>query len=483
MAFQPIFYILGWLLAAFGATMLIPAALDGFLDQSGVRHFMWSAGIAGFLGTLLIFMNRTPNRNLNHRDGFLLTALTWFSLSLIGALPFYISGIAPTFIDALFESTSGLTTTGASVLTGLDTMDKGILLWRAMLQWLGGMGIIVLAIAILPFLGIGGMQLYRSEMPGVVKDKLQPRLKDTAKILWVVYLIITLSCVLAYLLAGMPLFDAVCHAFTTVATGGFSTRDASIGAFNNPTVEWVCISFMVLGAINFALHFLLVIGRSFTIYLKNPEAQIFLLILFSASVLTITTLVANEVYPSMEENVRNAIFNIVSIFTTTGYSTTNYAAWPAGFLILVFLLMFCGGCSGSTSGGVKVMRFMMISQQGASALRRLLHPRAVVHLKIGGQTIPPEVLESVWSFVALYTLCFLGIALLLGTWGVDFLTAISAAGATLTGLGPGLGEVGPSSTYVGLPQIGKLLLCFSMLIGRLEVFTILILFMPSYWRP
>lgn len=481
MAWPAIGYILGWLLLGFGGFMLFPAAVSWWWADSDASIFLTSGLATMFMGAVLFLMNRQSERSLGIREGFLLTVLAWVGLSVVGAIPLYFSGGVETWIDALFESVSGLTTTGATVMVGLDDTPHGILLWRAMIQWLGGMGIIVLAVAILPFLGVGGLQLYRSELPGVTKDKLQPRLQQTARALWVIYVGLTIVCATSYSMAGMGWFDAICHAFTTIATAGFSTKDASIGAFDSWNIELIAMFFMLLSAVNYTLHFRAVLVGQVWGYVRDRELHVFLLILLLAVGTTAAVLLHNQFYNGADAW-RYAMFNVVSILTTTGYSNADYNLWPTFIPLLLLMLMFIGGCSGSTSGGMKVMRVLLLVKQGLRELRYLLHPYSVVHLKVGRQTLSDSMLNAVWSFVVLFLVTFLAIVLLLALCGLDMLTAVAAAAATLTNVGPGLGGVGPAETYVDLSATAKGILSIAMLLGRLELFTLLIVLTPQFWR-
>lgn len=484
MHFPLIFNILGWLLTAFGLTMFIPALISAFSTGMAVDSFVVSGCITIFFGVMFVFMTSGSGKILSHRDAFLMTFLAWFALSLFGAFPLINAHVVPTFADAFFESVSGLTTTGASVMSGLDTMDHGILFWRALLQWLGGMGVVVLATAIIPFLGVGGMQLYKAEMPGVEKDKLQPRLKETASLLWGVYLVLTLLCATLYKYGGMSGFDAICHAFTTVATGGYSTHDASMGYFDSPFIEVVCVAFMIIGAVNFGLHFLFISKRSFSVYYKNIEFKVFAFILLSAIFFLAYKITGQEGgYETYSESLRHTIFNVTSIMTTTGYATQDYSMWPLVVPMAAMILMFIGGCSGSTAGGMKVLRIMLISKQGLREIKKMIHPHAIVHLKLGGRNVNDKIVQAVWSFAGLYIISFMTISAFLSLHdGLDLVTAFSAAAATITGLGPALGDLGPASNYGHLQDNAKYLLCFSMLLGRLELFTLLIILTPEYWK-
>lgn len=484
MHFPLIFNILGWLLTAFGLTMFVPALISAFSAGTAVDGFVVSGCMTIFFGVMFVFMTSGSGKILSHRDAFLMTFLAWFALSLFGALPLYNEHVVPTFADAFFESVSGLTTTGASVMSGLDEMDHGILFWRALLQWLGGMGVVVLATAIIPFLGVGGMQLYKAEMPGVEKDKLQPRLKETASLLWGVYLVLTLMCATLYKYGGMSGFDAICHAFTTVATGGYSTHDASMGYFDSPFIEAVCVAFMIIGAVNFSLHFLFITKRNFNVYYKNIEFKVFIFILCAAIFFLAYKITGQETgYETYSESLRHTLFNVTSIMTTTGYATQDYSAWPLIVPMAAMILMFIGGCSGSTAGGMKVLRIMLISKQGLREIKKMIHPHAIVHLKLGGRNVNDKIVQAVWSFAGLYIISFITISAFLSLHdGLDLVTAFSAAAATITGLGPALGELGPADNYGHLQANAKYLLCFSMLLGRLELFTLLIILTPEYWK-
>lgn len=484
MHFPLIFNILGWLLTSFGVTMFLPAVISYLSNGTAYSSFIVSGLVTIFCGVIFVLMTVGSGKQLSHRDAFLMTFLAWFSLSLFGGLPLYSSGVVPTFVDAFFESVSGLTTTGASVMSGLDKIDHGILFWRALLQWLGGMGVVVLATAIIPFLGVGGMQLYKAEMPGVEKDKLQPRLKETALLLWSVYFLFTVICAALYQYGGMTIFDAICHAFTTVATGGYSTHDASIGFYDSPFIEGVAVAFMIIGALNFALHFSFFSKRSLMVYFKDVEFRMFMLILFSAIFFLAYQITGLEGgYGTYNESLRHTFFNITAIMTTTGYATQDYSAWPLIVPMFAMILMFIGGCSGSTAGGMKMLRILLVSKQGYRELFKMIHPHAIVHLKLGGRTINDKIVQAVWSFAGLYIISFITISALLSFYSnLDLVTAFSAAAATITGLGPALGDLGPSSNYAHLFEGQKLILCFSMLLGRLELFTLLILLMPEFWK-
>ncbi|WP_415886388.1 TrkH family potassium uptake protein [Neptuniibacter sp. PT8_73] len=481
MHYKVILRILGILLMIFSISMLPPLGISYLYDDGAELAF-----IAGFLITLLTgFFIWIPvyrvRQDLRTRDGFLITVLFWSVLGLFGAFPFMLTDNPHlTFIDALFESLSGLTTTGATVITGIDDLPKSILFYRQQLQWLGGMGIIVLAVAILPMLGIGGMQLYRAETPGPVKDsKLTPRITETAKALWYIYLSLTIACAAGYWLAGMDLFNAIGHSFSTVAIGGFSTHDASIGYYDSVAIEMICIFFMTISAVNFGLHFFAWRQRSLSHYLLDPEFKFYLVTLLAITVIAIVALVVTETY-APGESMRKALFMVVSIATTTGFATADFAHWPVMLPFLLFVAAFAGGCAGSTGGGMKVIRVLLILKQGYREIQRLVHPNAIIPVKLGKKPISDKVLEAVWGFFSVYMIVFVAMLIVLLATGLDQVTAWSAVGATLNNLGPGLGDV--SAHYGDLNDPAKWVLCFAMLLGRLEVFTLLVLFTPIFWK-
>ncbi|MBV1885375.1 MAG: TrkH family potassium uptake protein, partial [Gammaproteobacteria bacterium] len=371
--------------------------------------------------------------------------------------------------------------TGATVITHLDGLPKSLLYYRQQLQWLGGMGIVVLAVAVLPMLGIGGMQLYRAETPGPVKDtKLTPRIKETAKTLWIIYLTLTVSCGLSYWWAGMTLFDAICHSFSTVAIGGFSTHDQSIGYFNSAIIEAITMLFMVLSGINFALHFLTWRRKSVFHYFRDPEAQLFLSLLSVTAVVTCVVLKITGTYDSWSDAFRYGLFETISVATTTGYSVANFALWPSLLPFLLVFASFAGSCAGSTGGGVKIIRVLLMYKQGLREIKRLIHPNAVILIKVGSKAVPDRVIEAVWGFMGVYIALFIFLLMAVMATGIDFDTAFSAVAASINNLGPGIGAV--SEHYGNINDFAKWILCFAMLLGRLEVFTLLVLFSPMFWR-
>lgn len=475
--------ILGLLLMFFSVLANLPPLFVSLIYSDGmVLPFLHSMLSLFILGFIMWATTARTRKDLSTRDGFLVVTLFWAVLGTAGCLPFLLSDqVTLSVTDAVFESLSGLTTTGATVISGLETLPKSILFYRQQLQWLGGMGIIVLAVALLPMLGIGGMQLYRAESPGPVKDnKLVPRLAETAKALWYIYLSLTVICALAYWLVGMDLFDAISHSFTTVAIGGFSTYDASLGHFDNPAIEMIAIVFMFIAGVNFALHFAAWRNRSLRSYFDDPEFKFYALILLSVSVVTILVLVYSDVYASMSEAFIKGLFQVVSIATTTGFTTADFNSWP---LFLPYVLLYAaiiGACAGSTGGGMKVVRILLIFKQGIREVQRLIHPKAVIPVKLGKKVISDRVIESVWGFFAVYVMAFMAMLLALLATGMDIITAFSAVGACINNLGPGLENV--AQTYGALPATAKWILCLAMLLGRLEVFTLLVLFTPMFWR-
>ncbi len=474
--------ILGLLLMIFSSTLLPPVAIGLYYGDGSVAPFLEAFGLTIAFGFLLWLPVRNKKKELRLRDGFLVVVLFWTVLGIAGGLPIYLSGVYGISVtDAVFESISGLTTTGATVIAGIDTMPHALLFYRQELQWLGGMGIIVLAVAVLPMLGIGGMQLFRAETPGPVKDnKLTPRITETAKALWYIYLGLTISCGLAYWVAGMSTFDAVAHAFSTVAIGGFSTHDASIGYFNSTAIQLIAVVFMFLSGINFAIHFVAISRRSLKPYRRDAEFRTYAWVLLVVSLITIGYLQFTKTFSSTTESIVEGLFQVVSIGTTTGFTTAEYYTWPGFLPVLLLYVSFIGGCSGSTGGGIKVIRILLLVKQGARELKRLIHPNAQIVIKIGKKPLPENVIEAVWGFFAAYFAISALMILLLMASGLDQDTAFSAVAACLNNLGPGLGDV--SQNFKSINDFAKWVLVLAMLLGRLEIFTLLVLFTPAFWR-
>jgi trk system potassium uptake protein TrkH len=466
----------------FSLTMLPPIIISLIFKEQSWLPFVQGFGltlVAGFLFWLPVHRSR---KDLRLRDGFLVVAAFWTVLGAFGAAPLYFAGeLSMTLTDAIFESMSGLTTTGATVIAGLDELPRAILYYRQQLQWLGGMGIIVLAVAVLPMLGVGGMQLYRAETPGPVKDtKLTPRITETAKALWYIYVAFTIACAASYMAAGMSWFDALCHAFSTVAIGGFSTHDLSIGYFDSTAIELVAIIFMFAAGINFSLHYFAWRYISVKHYSQDPEFRGYTVILITVSVLVIAGLLQHGVFDSVSETVVTGLFQAVSIATTTGFTTAEYASWPAAVPVLLIFASFIGGSAGSTAGGIKVVRWLLIYKQGIREIVRLIHPSAEIPVKLGNKAVPFRVVDAVWGFFSIYVVVFSVMLITMMATGLDQVTAFSAVAATLNNLGPGLGEV--SSGFMSLPNTAKWISIVGMLLGRLEIFTLLVLITPTFWR-
>lgn len=474
--------VLGFLLMLFSLVMLVPVLLGFALDSTSdiSRAFLFAFLATAGSGLLLWAPVYRYRAEMRTRDGFLVVVLFWLVLSSFGSLPFYlVDELALSWIDSVFESTSGLTTTGATVFHGLDAMPPAILLYRHMLQWLGGLGIIILAIAIVPMLGVGGMQLYRAETPGPIKgNKLTPRIAETAKALWYLYTALTALCAVAYRLAGMSWFDALCHAFSTLSIGGFSTHDANLGHFNSAAIEMVAIVFMLLAGINFSLHFTALRRLSLDAYRADSECRVYLSILSIVAAVAMLYLYWHGAAES--EAVRLGLFQAVSIGTTTGFTTSNYAEWPSFLPVFLISASFIGGCAGSTGGGIKVIRFWLLIKQGLRELKQLIHPSASLSVRLGKNYIDNNVLNAVWGFFSAYVAVFVIMIMLLLASGNDELTAFSAVAAALNNLGPGLGDV--SINYASLGDYDKAVLCMAMLLGRLEIFTLLVVLTPAFWR-
>ncbi len=482
MQFTTIFRILGALLMLFSLTMLPPVFVAWLYKDGGVPSFMGAFLVTLATGFLLWLPFRHRHQDLKTRDGFWVVVSFWLVLCFFGALPFMLATHPhETLTDAVFESVSGLTTTGATMLSGIDFLPHAIRYYRQQLQFLGGMGIIVLAVAILPMLGIGGMQLYRAETPGPIKDnKLTPRITETAKALWYIYVGLTILCALAYWAAGMNLFDAIGQSFGTVSTGGFATHDASFGYYHSTTLDMVAVVFMIAGGTNFALHFLSMQHRGLGHYWADLEFKSFIYILLLISAITAAVLISADYYARPGLALIKSVFNVVSIATTTGFTSANIASWPTFIPILLMVVGIVGGCAASTSGGVKVIRLLLLNKQAMREVKRLIHPRAVISIKFGKHLLPEEVIQAMWGFISIFVALFIVLVLALMATGVDLQTAFGATVGCFANVGPGLGSV--ANNYEGLTLTAKWLLVFAMLAGRLEIFTLLVLFTPTFWK-
>ena len=478
--YKIIFNIIGLLLLIEGIFMLFCIPVSLFYDEHDFISLALSASITISVGTITWFLTRDAKKNIGKREGYIIVCLAWTVFSFFGSLPFVISRAIPDFTNAFFETISGFTTTGASILNDIEAMPRGLLFWRSMTQWLGGMGIIVMSLAILPILGIGGMQLFIAEVPGPVPDKLHPRIKETAKRLWGIYIIFTGIEVLLLLFGGMNLFDAICHSFTTMATGGYSTRQESIAFFDSPYIHYVITVFMFLAGTNFTLSYFALHGKFDKVW-KNEEFRFYagFILGFVLLIMVVLLLTQNQ---TIEKSFRHALFQVVAISTTTGFVTANYLNWIPFLGVIIFILMFFGGSGGSTGGGVKILRVVLLLKNSYLELKRLIHPNAVIPVRLNREAVSPQIITNVLAFVVFYMLILIFGTVVMSALGYDMDTSLGAVAATLGNIGPGIGGVGPAYNYFHIPDFGKWFLSFLMLIGRLELFTVLILFSPAFWK-
>ena len=481
MQFSIVFKTIGLLLMVFSLTQLPPVIVDLIYAENQYSSFLSAFALTLLSGLVLWLPFRKSKKDFRIREGVLVVVSFWFVLSLFATIPFLLSeSLRMSFSDAFFESMSGLTTTGSTVLSGLDDLPKAILYYRQQLQWLGGMGIIVLAVAILPMLGVGGMELYHAESSGISKERLTPKLTQTAKALWKIYISFTIICAIGYYLAGMNVFDAIGHSYSTVAIGGFSTHDASIGFFNSSAVESVAIVFMLLAGINFSLHFFVWQKTNVFTYWQDSEFKTYLFILSVTTALVSFYLFNTEYYYTAGESFRHAIFQTVSIATTTGFASQNYSQWPFVLPVLLIFVSFIGACAGSTGGGIKVVRVLLMFKLAMKEIKKLIHPSAQINIKLNQRSVSEQVLVSVWGFFSLYVIAFIFILIALMFTGLDQVSAFSATAASMNNLGPGLGEV--AANYGGVSDTAKWILSFSMLLGRLEILTLMALLHKAFWR-
>ena len=489
MNIRTVFNILSALLVILGVSMLIPAAIAYGYGENDLYGFLWSMFICFMLG-IPTWLATRKHRKLTNKDGFAIVSFTWITTALIGALPFYISGIIPNFTDAFFESMSGVTTTGATIIgssvtlphlpNGIESLPHATLYWRSFIQWIGGMGIIVFYIAILPLLGVGGAQLFKAEVPGPVADKIRPRVRETAKILWMVYLGFTAAQILLLLISGMPWFDSICHAFTTMPTGGFSTKNASIGYYDSAAIQYIIIFFMFLAGINFTLHFHAIMGNVKS-YFRDKEFLTYFGIIIVVAFLIFSSISAggNE---WTEKHFRDSLFQTVAILTGTGYCTADYELWTYFAQFMLLFMMFFGGMGGSTTGGMKIVRIMLLFKYAAKETRRMLHLKAIIPIRIGSRYIPEDVIRNTLGFFLFYISIFTITTMVLTTMNIDLESAIGASASAIGNIGPGLGAFGPTDNYALLPAFGKWMLCFCMLLGRLEIFTVMVLLSRTFWK-
>lgn len=473
--------VVGVLVLAYSLSMLPPALVSLWYGDGEVRHFGLALLAISAVGLLImqVASARGANKSLRRRDGFIVVVFFWVVLSMLGAIPLML-GTHMTFVDALFEAVSGFTTTGSTVIVGLDGLPPSILYYRQQLQWLGGMGLVVLAIAVLPMLGIGGAQLYRAETPGPGKEeKIAPRLVQGARALWMIYVGLTVVCATAYWLAGMPVFEAVAHSFSTVSTGGFSTHDASLGYFDSSAIELVATLFMLLSGINFGVHYMVLRDHDPMHYFQDTEVRSYFMIVVVLLLVIFSALTVTGVYQSFGHAVMDAGFEVVSVLTSTGFGEADFSRWPLFLPPLLIFTSFIGGCGGSTAGGIKVLRIVLLFKQGAREAANLMHPHAIRPVKIGGRVVKDRTIQSVWGFFSVYLFVFVILTLLMMAAGLDQVSAFSAVATSINNLGPGLGEV--AYTFATVSDPVKLLAVIAMLLGRLEIFTLLVLLSPRFW--
>ena len=472
--------ILGSLLLFLGAALFAPLPFSFYYGDGIWSAYFLSAVICFVVGGLLFVFCKSP-KELTLREGFAVVTFGWTVFAVFGALPYLISGAISSPLDAIFETMSGFTTTGSTILIDIEALPQSLLFWRSLTQWLGGMGIIVLSLAILPMLGVGGMQLFKAEVPGPTADRLKPRIQDTAKMLWGVYFLLTLVEAVLLMFGGMSFFDAISHSFATLATGGFSTQNSSIAAYNSSYIDGVITLFMILAGINFALHFQVLRGKTEEFF-RSEELRVYLGIILFATVIIMIFNWSDGIYQHFGENFRYSIFQVSSIITTTGFATADFELWSVLPQYILVLLMFIGGCAGSTGGGIKVARILLIFKHAQVQVFRLIHPRAIRLVKLGNRPVDKEVLQAILGFFALFISIFVVASLLLAATGMDLVSAGGAVIACLSNIGPGLGTVGPVDNFAHVPGFGKSILIVCMLMGRLELFTVLVLFFPSFWR-
>jgi trk system potassium uptake protein len=471
---------LGMLLVLFSATLVLPLFVSWLYADGELAHFSMVLAVSAVLGFALWLPLRRRSYTIRNRDGFVIVASLWAAMSLFGTLPFML-GLGMSFADALFESASGYTTTGSTVIIGLDGLSPSILFYRQQLQWLGGAGVIVMAIALLPMLRIGGMQLYKAETPGPFKEeRITPRIAQTARNLYIIYVALTVVCAIAFWLAGMSPFDAIAHSMTTIATGGYSTHDASLAYFDSALIELIAMVFMIIGGISFSAHFIAWRTLRLARYREDAQVRAFLFMVLLLTVVSAFILYQTSYRDSPLEALRYAAFQVVSVVTTTGFATDDFSLWPLALPALLIFSSFVGGCAGSTSGGMKVIRFVVLGKQAAVHLHRLIHPHAVRPVIVDGRVVPESVIDGIWGFFAIYIGLFAAFMILLMLDGMDQVTAFGAVATGLNNLGPALGDV--ATNFVGASDLSKLVMVAAMLLGRLEIFTFLVLLMPAFWR-
>lgn len=474
-------YLVAVLVACLGLSMVLPLAVSLYYDDGAAWALLASMAVTCLAaGSAVLWSRGHKDFYLSHRDGMAIVTLGWIFAGLVSCLPYLLSGAIPNFTDAYFESMSGFTTTGASILANVEVIPQGILLWRAQTQWLGGMGIIVLSIAILPFLGIGGMELYKAETPSPVVDKLTPRIAETARALWKIYILLTLILIGLLLAGGMSFFDSVCHSFAALPTGGFSTKNASVGHYQSVYIDYVILIFIFLAGINFSLHFKLAGGR-IRQFFRDPELRAYFFVTAGFIGLVCWDIYAT-VYASLFDAFRYASFQVVSVLTTTGFASADFEKWPGLSQVILFFCMFIGSMAGSTGGGIKIMRLILLAKHCYLEIFRIIHPHATTMVKLGGVAVSQTIMRSIWGFFLLFMGIYAVGVIALAALGMDMVSALSSMATCLGNVGPGLGSVGPMDNFSDVPVIGKWVLIVAMLLGRLEIYTVIVLLMPAFWR-
>lgn len=478
--FKVIFNIVGFLLILDGIAMMLGIPFSIYYNDNDILVLLISGTITSLIGFVMYYFTKGSGKDIRKREGYIVVSLGWLAMTLFGAIPFVVHGSIPNFTDAFFETMSGFTTTGASILNDIESMPHGLLFWRSFTQWLGGMGFIVLSLAILPILGIGGMQLFVAEVPGPTKDKIHPRVRETAKRLWGIYVIFTFAEVVLLFIGGMDFFDSICHSLTTMATGGFSTKQSSIAHFNSPFIQYVIILFMFMAGMNFSLHYYW-LHRKLKPITQNEEFKFYSFLIIGFTLLVTVGMIFNS-NNSFEQTFRESLFQVVSMITTTGFVTADYEMWGVFFHVIFFLLLFIGGSAGSTGGGIKVVRHLLLIKNSALELRRLIHPRAVIPVRYNKISVNQDIVFNIMAFLLFYIAIFVFGTLVLAFIGLDFLTSMGAVATSLGNVGPAIATVGPVDNFSHIPDFGKWFLSFLMLLGRLELFTVLIIFSPSFWK-
>ncbi len=470
----------GFLLILEGIFMWVGIPFSLYYNDNDIWVLFFTGLLTSLLGLVLFLSTKNKDKEVRKREGYIVVSIGWIVMSIFGAIPFVIHGSIPSYTDAFFETMSGFTTTGASILNDIESLPHGLLFWRSMTQWLGGMGMIVLSLAILPILGIGGMQLFVAEVPGPTKDKIHPRVRETAVRLWGIYVLLTAAEIVLLYIGGMTFFDAICHSFTTMATGGFSTKQASIAYYQSPFIHYVIIFFMISAGANFTIHYHILHGR-FANVKRNEEFKFYITIIFFFAVLIAAVLFFSN-YGNLEVSFRDSLFQVVSMITTTGYVTADYEVWGTFLLLLFVLFLFIGGCAGSTGGGIKIVRHLLLFKNSFLELRRLIHPRAVIPVRYNNHSVSQDIISNVLAFFLFYIFIFILGSLVMSLMGLDFMSAIGSVATSLGNVGPAVGSVGPTDNFAHIPSAGKWFLSFLMLLGRLELFTILVISSPAFWK-